>query len=174
MLPSPPAIEPRFVTTTDLRGKKALVTGASGFIGGHVRTALLARGADVVAIRRKGSPPSKKGRSVEAEYDDRAALDRIVRDEKPDYVFHVAGATKGVAYDNQPFAASSDGGTNRLVYFSYGIFVAETFGNIGVGRSCVQKPSYAEAQSHQRQVAASRNIPSSVTNWVYNAEPKSP
>lgn len=86
------------MTTTDLRGKKALVTGASGFIGGHVRDALLSRGADVVSIRRKGSPPSKKGRSVEADYDDRAGLARIVREEKPDYVFHVAGATKGVSY----------------------------------------------------------------------------
>lgn len=82
--------------------------------------------------------------------------------------------TKGVAFDNQPFAASGDAGTSRLVYLSYGIFVAETFGNIGVGRTCMQKPSYAEAQSHQRQVAASRNIPSSVTHWVYNAQPKSP
>lgn len=83
-----------------MRGKKALVTGASGFIGGHVRDALLARGADVLAIRRRGSPPAKKGRSVEAEYDDRATLDRIVAEEKPDYVFHVAGATKGVRYED--------------------------------------------------------------------------
>lgn len=83
--------------TTDFSGK-ILLTGASGFIGGRLRDALLARGADVVAIRRRGSPPAKTGRSVEAEYDDRGTLERIVRDEKPDYVFHVAGATKGVKY----------------------------------------------------------------------------
>lgn len=83
--------------TTDFRGK-VLLTGASGFIGGRLRDALLPRGADVVAIRRKGSPPAKKGRSVEAEYDDRESLVRIVEAEKPDYVFHVAGATKGVTY----------------------------------------------------------------------------
>lgn len=83
--------------TTSITGK-VLLTGASGFIGGRLRDALLARGCDVVAIRRKGSPPSKKGRSVEAEYDDREGLVRIVEAEKPDYVFHVAGATKGITY----------------------------------------------------------------------------
>jgi nucleoside-diphosphate-sugar epimerase len=85
--------------TSEIRGK-ALITGASGFIGGRLRDALLARGVDVVAIRRKGSPPSKKGRSVEAEYDDRAGLAKIIADEKPDYVLHVAGATKGVRYED--------------------------------------------------------------------------
>lgn len=79
---------------------KALVTGASGFIGGRLRDALLERGVDVLAIRRKGSPPSKKGRSVEADYQDRAALGELLAAEKPDYVFHVAGATKGVTYND--------------------------------------------------------------------------
>jgi nucleoside-diphosphate-sugar epimerase len=79
---------------------KVLITGASGFIGGRLRDALLEGGADVLSIRRKGSPPSKKGRSAEIEYADREGLRRLVRDEKPDYVFHVAGATKGVTYDD--------------------------------------------------------------------------
>jgi nucleoside-diphosphate-sugar epimerase len=83
--------------TTEIAGK-VLLTGASGFIGGRLRDALLARGCDVIAIRRKGSPASKKGRSVEAESEDREALVRIVESEKPDYVFHVAGATKGISY----------------------------------------------------------------------------
>jgi len=81
---------------SELRGKKALVTGASGFIGGRLRDALLAAGADVVAIRRPGSPPSKRGRSVEARYEDVPGLTRLLADEQPDLVFHVAGATKGV------------------------------------------------------------------------------
>ena len=83
--------------STDVSGK-VLLTGASGFIGGRLRDALLSRGVDVIAIRRKGSPPARTGRSVEAGYDDVAVLERIVREEKPDYVFHVAGATKGVTY----------------------------------------------------------------------------
>lgn len=79
---------------------KALVTGASGFIGSRLRDALLERGLDVISIRRKGSPPSKKGRSVECDYDDVAGLTRILESEKPDYVLHVAGATKGVTYED--------------------------------------------------------------------------
>ncbi len=88
------------MTTQDLSGKKALLTGASGFIGGQLRDHLLARGAEVVAIRRPGSPPSKKGRSVEAEYDKLATLEKVLAAEKPDLLLHVAGATKGVTYDD--------------------------------------------------------------------------
>ncbi len=84
---------------TNVSGK-VLLTGASGFIGGRLRDALLDAGVDVVSIRRPGSPPAKKGRSVEAGYADTRTLDNIVRTEKPDYVLHVAGATKGVSYED--------------------------------------------------------------------------
>lgn len=79
---------------------KALITGASGFIGSNLRDALLAAGADVVAIRRPSSPPPKKGRSIVAEYDDVPRLTALMREEKPDWVFHVAGATNGVTYED--------------------------------------------------------------------------
>jgi nucleoside-diphosphate-sugar epimerase len=79
-----------------LQGKKALVTGASGFIGGRLRDALLEQGVDVVAVRRPGSPASKRGRSVEATYEDLPGLTRVLESEKPDLLFHVAGTTKGV------------------------------------------------------------------------------
>jgi UDP-glucose 4-epimerase len=79
---------------------KALVTGASGFIGGRLRDGLLDAGADVVAIRRNSSPEPKRGRSVVADYADIPGLTRVMGEEKPDLVFHVAGATKGVTYDD--------------------------------------------------------------------------
>jgi len=87
------------MTMPKLEGK-ILITGASGFIGSRLRDALLASGSDVVAIRRPGSPPSTAGRSVEADYAVVADLERIVRDEKPDYVLHVAGVTKGSSYED--------------------------------------------------------------------------
>lgn len=91
----------RAVTTqAELAGKKALITGASGFIGGRLRDALTEAGADVVALRRPGSPPSKRGRSVEGSYEDVAGLTKIVAAEKPDLLLHVAGVTKGVTYDD--------------------------------------------------------------------------
>lgn len=87
------------VHETNISGK-VLLTGASGFIGGRLRDVLLDAGVDVIAIRRPGSPPAKKGRSVEAAYSDTRTLENIVRTEKPDYVLHVAGATKGVSYED--------------------------------------------------------------------------
>lgn len=79
---------------------KVLLTGASGFIGSRLRDTLLDAGADVLAIRRAGSPEAKRGRSVEADYADKDGLKRLMEDEKPDYVFHVAGVTKGVTYED--------------------------------------------------------------------------
>jgi len=81
----------------ELEGK-ALITGASGFIGGNLRRALRGAGVDVVAIRRASSPAPKLGRSVALDYADRAALEAVMAEEQPDWVFHVAGVTKGVSY----------------------------------------------------------------------------
>ncbi len=78
--------------------QKVLITGASGFIGRRLRSRLLNDGVDVVAIRREGSPAAREGRSVVARYDDVAGLRRIMAEEKPDVVFHVAGVTKGRSY----------------------------------------------------------------------------
>jgi nucleoside-diphosphate-sugar epimerase len=77
-----------------------LITGASGFIGGRLRDALLDAGADVVALRRPGSPEARRGRSAVVEYTDGDGLRRLVEKEKPAYVLHVAGATKGVTYQD--------------------------------------------------------------------------
>jgi nucleoside-diphosphate-sugar epimerase len=79
---------------------KVVLTGASGFIGGRLRDRLLADGAEVISIRRKGSPPSKTGRSVELDYEDLPGLEKFFAEEQPRYVLHVAGATKGVSYED--------------------------------------------------------------------------
>jgi nucleoside-diphosphate-sugar epimerase len=85
------------MATPRLEGK-VLITGASGFIGGRLRSMLLSAGVDLVALRRPGSPSSELGRSVEAKYSDVAALARIVSEERPDYILHAAGVTKGSSY----------------------------------------------------------------------------
>ena len=121
--------ETRHMLRDKIEGK-ALITGASGFIGRRLRDALLDAGVDVLAIRRKASPAPAKGRSVEADYADLAGLRRIMADEKPDYVFHVAGATKGVTYQDFQHAnvmptrnllaalASDHGEVKRFVHVS--------------------------------------------------------
>ena len=87
----------KIVASHELSGT-ALITGASGFIGRRLRDALLERGVDVVAVRRASSPEPSAGRSVVADYADLEGLKAIVAEQKPDYVFHVAGATKGRSY----------------------------------------------------------------------------
>lgn len=79
---------------------RALITGASGFIGGNLRAALINAGVDVVAIRRDRSPEPAEGRSVVADYADVDRLTEVMAKEKPDWVFHIAGATKGVTYED--------------------------------------------------------------------------
>jgi UDP-glucose 4-epimerase len=81
--------------STTLPGK-AILTGASGFIGSRLRDALLAAGTDVLSLVRPSSPPSRRGRSAEVDYADEASLREVFSRERPDYVFHLAGATKGV------------------------------------------------------------------------------
>lgn len=83
-----------------VRADRALITGASGFLGGRLRKALVEAGADVVAIRRSSSPEPTEGRSVVADYADVASLEAVVKAERPDVVYHVAGATKGVTYED--------------------------------------------------------------------------
>ncbi|MEQ8280907.1 MAG: NAD-dependent epimerase/dehydratase family protein [Deltaproteobacteria bacterium] len=77
-----------------------LITGASGFIGRHLKGTLLEGGRDVVAICRPSSPEPEAGRSVRVDYADVDALTEVMKTERPERIFHVAGATKGVTYDD--------------------------------------------------------------------------
>jgi nucleoside-diphosphate-sugar epimerase len=79
---------------------KAILTGASGFIGSRLRDALLETGTDVLSLVRASSPTSKHGRSVAVDYADEESLRQVFQRERPDYVSHVAGATKGVTADD--------------------------------------------------------------------------
>lgn len=87
------------MAATSLEGR-VLLTGASGFIGRRLRDALLASGADVVTLRRAGSPASDATRSVEVDYSRVADLERVIAAEEPSYVLHVAGVTKGSSYED--------------------------------------------------------------------------
>lgn len=75
-----------------------VLTGASGFIGRHLRSALLEAGADVVSLLRRGSPPAEQGRTAQIDYQDVGSLEAVMAKERPRFVFHVAGVTKGVTY----------------------------------------------------------------------------
>ncbi|MEM1032885.1 MAG: NAD(P)-dependent oxidoreductase [Myxococcota bacterium] len=92
---------------------RVLITGASGFVGSRLRDALLDAGADVCALRRPTSPAPRRGRSVVGTYADLPGLTALVRGERPDIVFHVAGSTKGVDYED--FARANVMPTDHLL-----------------------------------------------------------
>jgi nucleoside-diphosphate-sugar epimerase len=77
---------------TGLSSQRVVVTGATGFLGGHVSKQLQAAGAAVIAVvdRNRGSRHRSPAQSVETLYFDRPdKLVATVRAARPDYVVHL-------------------------------------------------------------------------------------
>jgi len=93
---------------------KALVSGASGFVGHAVCSELLERGHDVAAlVRRPGSEPSGCS-AVQGDLADAAALAAIVEEARPDCVIHLA-AEIASQRDASKIAEVNVEGTRRLL-----------------------------------------------------------
>jgi nucleoside-diphosphate-sugar epimerase len=104
---------------------KVLVTGATGFVGGHLAEALRRRGDEVTALARSASKAAALAplgvRVVPGDLHDRAALQRAA--EGQDVVYHVAGVV--AARSEADFMAANRDGTRNLV---------EALGQMGTGR----------------------------------------
>lgn len=94
---------------------KALVTGATGFVGSHLVEALLERGYEVSCLVRESSPLRwidwSRVNLMKGDVLDEASLAKAV--EGVDYVFHLASATKGT--DAKRFDSINCEGTSRLL-----------------------------------------------------------
>ncbi len=94
---------------------KALITGASGFIGGHLAERLCRRGYDVFCLVRKTSLVSHlrhlPAELVNGDLTDAASLCSAVRG--IDYVFHLAGIITSL--DRREYEAVNVQGTRNLV-----------------------------------------------------------
>jgi dihydroflavonol-4-reductase len=94
---------------------RALVTGATGFVGSHLAETLRARGDEVTALVRSPSKAAALGplgvRVVPGDLEDSASLMRAV--DGQDVVFHVAGLV--AARDEHEFLRSNRDGTAGLV-----------------------------------------------------------
>ena len=96
-----------------LVGRIIAVTGATGFVGGHVLQALGAAGCRVRALTRQAAP-AFSGRSldwVKGDLESRDALARLC--DGADAVVHIAGAIK--ARDRAGFFAANADGTQAMV-----------------------------------------------------------
>ncbi len=71
---------------------RALITGASGFLGGHLIDALRQGGASTFALTRALSNPSRADHEIAVSQEtDPAELLRILEEVSPDWIFHLAG-----------------------------------------------------------------------------------
>ena len=94
---------------------RALVTGATGFIGSHLVEALLNASIEVTALARSASKAAalaQRGvRVISGDLHDAAGLERAVRDQ--DVVYHVAGVV--AARDEAEFIHANRDGTRNLL-----------------------------------------------------------
>jgi GDP-4-dehydro-6-deoxy-D-mannose reductase len=69
---------------------RVLITGASGFAGGHLAQACARAGDEVIGISRRGSTPTGAGLQHQVDLLDADAVQSAVRDARPEVVYHLA------------------------------------------------------------------------------------
>jgi GDP-4-dehydro-6-deoxy-D-mannose reductase len=71
---------------------RTLVTGVTGFAGGYLAEALLARGeTELYGLSRGGGAPREGVRLLRCDLTDGAAVERVLRDVRPQRIYHLAG-----------------------------------------------------------------------------------
>ncbi|MEJ2594657.1 MAG: SDR family NAD(P)-dependent oxidoreductase [bacterium] len=80
-----------------LQGSKILVTGAAGFIGMHLCRALMNNGCHVTAVSRNSISDTVRNNYTQyaADLVDPEKVNMMIRETKPDFVFHLAGIPIG-------------------------------------------------------------------------------
>ncbi len=102
---------------------RILVTGVTGFAGGHLAEALLARGDEVFGLSRSGTWPAELTHIAgcvglrACDLCDPGALESALREARPDAVVHLAGyARNGRSFDEPEAAWDGNLTTTRRLY----------------------------------------------------------
>lgn len=69
---------------------RVLITGASGLAGGHLASACTAAGDEVIGVSRSGRLPEHSGAGRALDLRDAAAFARLLRETRPDAIYHLA------------------------------------------------------------------------------------
>jgi UDP-glucose 4-epimerase len=80
---------------SQLRGRRVLVTGASGFIGSHLSRRLLALGAELHAVSRATQTHNDAGQWWQADLSNSARVNEVVATIKPELIYHLASHVSG-------------------------------------------------------------------------------
>lgn len=78
-----------------LRNAPVLVTGGAGFIGSALCGRLRQLGANVVSVSRRAEGPEAAARHLRVDLVDAKAVEQLVAEVKPAYVFHLASHVMG-------------------------------------------------------------------------------
>jgi UDP-glucose 4-epimerase len=112
-----------------------LVTGASGFIGGHLVAALAARGEEVYGLDRRRAPEGLPvSQFFQVDLRDAESVATVLSAVRPEVVYHLAAQSSVVVAQAEPLASidsnvaasgilaelAANVGTRRFVFFSTG------------------------------------------------------
>jgi len=93
---------------------RVLITGASGFAGGHLARACVSAGDDVLGVSRTGTVPEGGGAGVALDLTDPPAVRAVVREARPVIVYHLAALSSvGRSWDD-PATTLADNGASAL------------------------------------------------------------
>ena len=93
---------------------RVLITGASGFAGGHLARACSSAGDDVLGVSRTGTVPEGGGTGIALDLTDAPAVRGVVREAGPEIVYHLAALSSvGRSWDD-PATTLADNGASAL------------------------------------------------------------
>lgn len=78
------------ILSKDIRGKKVLITGADGFTGKYLSTALYDKGFNII---RLGKSDSENHKLIYCDLTKKEEIRKVIEKTSPDYVIHLAAVT---------------------------------------------------------------------------------